>query len=117
MKKCDRCGCKVYTYHSCRNGSCPKCHRDQTERWLQKQRARLLPCRYFLVTVTLPCELRPLARAHQKKLHGMLMSTAAAALQKLALDPRYVGARLGCLAVLHTWTRGALIVNPGGNDW
>jgi hypothetical protein len=112
LKKCDRCGRKVYTYHSCRGAlwarSCPKCHRDQTERWLQKQRARLLPCRYFLVTVTLPCELRPLARAHQKKLHGMLMSTAAAALQKLALDPRYVGARLGCLAVLHTWTRGAL---------
>jgi hypothetical protein len=38
----------------------------------------------------------------------MLMSTAAAAVQKLALDARYVGARVGCRAVLHTWTRGAL---------
>ncbi|MGH9962296.1 MAG: phage integrase N-terminal SAM-like domain-containing protein [Pyrinomonadaceae bacterium] len=27
------------------------------------------------------------------------------ALQKLALDPRYVGGRLGFVAVLHTWTR------------
>jgi hypothetical protein len=52
--------------------------------------------------------LRPLARAHQNKLYGMLMSTAAAAVQKLALDARYVGARVACLAVLHTWTRGAL---------
>jgi len=115
LKKCDRCGRKVYTYHSCRGAlwarSCPKCHRGQTERWLQKQRARLLPCWYFLVTVPLPCELRPLARAHQKKLYGMLMSTAAAALQKLALDARYVGARVGCLAVLHTWTR-ALLYHP-----
>jgi hypothetical protein len=33
------------------------------------------------------------------------MRSAAAALQRLAADPRYVGARLGCLAVLHTWTR------------
>jgi len=49
--------------------------------------------------------LRPLAIAHQKKIYGLLMRAAAAALQKLARDPRYVGARLGCLAVLHTWTR------------
>lgn len=111
LKQCDRCGGKVYTYHSCRNRSCPKCHRDQTDRWIEKQRARLLPCRYFLLTFTLPSELRPLARAHQKKLYGLLMSCAAAALQKLCLDPRYVGARIGCLAVLHTWTR-AMLYHP-----
>ncbi len=111
LKKCDRCGRKVYVYHSCRNRSCPKCHRHQTERWLEKQCARLLPCRYFLVTVTLPSELRPLARAHPQKLYRMLPSTAVAALQKLALDPRYLGARIGCLAVLHTWTR-AMLYHP-----
>ena len=31
VKKCDRCGRKVYAYHSCRNRHCPKCHRHQTE--------------------------------------------------------------------------------------
>ena len=108
VKKCDRCGQKVYTYHSCGNRSCPKCHRHQTERWLEKQSARLLPCSYFLLTFTLPSELRPLSRAHPKKVYGLLMSCAAAAVQKLCRDPRYLGARLGCLAVLHTWTRGAL---------
>jgi hypothetical protein len=111
LKQCDHCGQKVFAYHSCRNRHCPKCHRDQTERWLQKQRARLLPCRYFLLTFTLPSELRPLARAHQKKLYGLLMRTAAAAVQKLALDRRYLGARIGCLGVLHTWTR-ALLYHP-----
>jgi len=111
LKQCDRCGRKVYAYHSCRNRHCPKCHRDQTERWLEKQRARLLPCFYFLLTFTLPSELRPLARAHQKKLYGLLMRTAAAALQKLCRDPRWLGARIGCLAVLHTWTR-AMLFHP-----
>lgn len=111
LKQCDHCGRKVFAYHSCRNRHCPKCHREQTERWLEKQRARLLPCRYFLLTFTLPGELRPLARAHQKKIYGLLMSCAAAALQKLCLDPRYLGARIGCLAVLHTWTR-ALLYHP-----
>jgi hypothetical protein len=111
LKKCDRCGRQVYTYHSCGNRHCPKCHRHQTERWLEKQRARLLPCFYFLLTFTLPSELRALARAHPKKLYGLLLSCAAAALQKLCRDPRYLGARPGCLAVLHTWTR-ALLYHP-----
>jgi len=111
LKKCDRCGHKVYTYHSCRNRHCPKCHRHQTERWLQKQRARLLPGFYFLLTFTLPSELRPLSRAHPKIVFAALMASAAAAVQKLCRDPRYLGARLGCLAVLHTWTR-AMLYHP-----
>ena len=53
----------------------------------------------------MPAELRPLAFANQKIVYGLLMRSAAAALQKLARDPRYVGGRLGILAVLHTWTR------------
>ena len=56
----------MYACHSCRNRHCPKCHRDQTDRWLTVQRARLLPCAYYLLTFTLPDQLRPLARSHQK---------------------------------------------------
>lgn len=111
VDRCDHCGREVYVYHSCGNRSCPKCHREQTERWIDKQRTRLLPCRYYLLTFTLPQLLRPLALAHQKKVYSLLMRSAAAALQKLARDPRYVGARLGCLAVLHTWTR-AMLYHP-----
>ncbi len=111
LKQCDHCGGQVYAYHSCRNRHCPKCHGDQTERWLALQEMRLLPCPYFLVTFTLPAELRPLAFAHQKIVYGLMMRCAGAALQKLALDPRYVGGRLGALAVLHTWTR-AMLYHP-----
>jgi len=105
---CDQCGTRQYSYHSCRNRHCPKCHGEQTARWLEQQRARLLPGDYWLLTFTLPGELRPLARAQPKVVYGLLMSCAFAALQKLALDPRYVGASLGALAVLHTWTRSLL---------
>ncbi len=109
--QCDHCGEKRYTYHSCRNRHCPKCHRGETERWLAAQRAHLLPCAYFLLTFTLPEALRALAHTHPKTVYGLLMQCAAAALQALALDPRYLGGRLGCLAVLHTWTR-ALLYHP-----
>jgi hypothetical protein len=111
LHQCDHCDGKVYSYHSCRNRSCPKCHQDQTDRWIADQRQRLPACDYYLLTFTLPSELHPAARAHRKKLYGLLMKAAADALQKLARDSRYVGARLGILAVLHTWTR-AMLYHP-----
>jgi len=111
VHQCDHCQEKVFSYHSCRNRSCPKCHQDQTGRWIEKQRGHLLPCSYFLVTFTLPSQLRQLARSHPRILYGLLMKAAADALQKLASDPRYLGARIGALAVLHTWTR-AMLFHP-----
>jgi len=67
-----------------------------------------LPCAYYLLTFTLPAPIRSLACAQQKALYGLLLSSAAAALQKLAWDPRYVGGRVAMLAILHTWTRRGL---------
>jgi hypothetical protein len=111
VHQCEQCGRTVYAYHSCRNRHCPKCHHAQTERWLAQHRARLLPCAYYLLTFTLPRELRALARDHPRTVYGLLLRCAASALQTLAYDPRYVGGRLGCVAVLHTWTR-ALLYHP-----
>jgi hypothetical protein len=102
---CDQCGHQEFTYHSCRNRSCPKCHRKDTEQWLAARRTELLPVPYFHVVFTLPEELRPLVRSHQKVLYGLLMKAAAESLIKLALDPHYVGGLIGILAVLHTWSR------------
>ncbi len=101
---CDRCGHRQYAYHSCKNRSCPKCQGDDTQTWIERRRQELLVVPYFHVVFTLPKELRLLVRRHQKTLYGVLMKSAAQALMKLAADPRYVGGRLGILAVLHTWS-------------
>ena len=101
---CDRCGHRQYAYHSCKNRSCPKCQGGDTELWLGQRRGELLAVPYFHVVFTLPKELHPLVRRHQKTLYGVLMKAAAGSLMKLAADPHYVGGRLGILAVLHTWT-------------
>ena len=108
---CQQCGRLHYSYHSCGNRHCPKCHGQQTERWLQQQQARLLPCSYYLLTFTLPSELRALARSHQKLMYGLLLSTAAASLQELCADPKWLGAQPALLGVLHTWTR-AMLYHP-----
>ncbi len=58
-----------------------------------------------MVTFTLPQALRLLARAHQKTIYHLFFRTAAAALQQLAWDPRFVGGQIGMVGVLQTWAR------------
>lgn len=106
--RCDHCSAEVYSYHSCKNRSCPKCHTDQTERWLAARKAEVLPCPYFHVTITVPEELRDTLRVNQKDGYSLLMRAAAEAIVELARDPRYVGGTVGILAVLHTWTQQLL---------
>jgi predicted Zn-ribbon and HTH transcriptional regulator len=109
--RCDQCGAERFAYHSCKSRSCPKCHADQTERWLQARRAEMLPSRYFHVTVTIPEELREAMRANQRDGYALLMKAAAEAIIELARDKRHVGGTVGVLAVLHTWTQ-QLVFHP-----
>ncbi len=109
--QCPECGEKRYSYHSCQNRHCPKCQNAAGQEWLEQQQALLLPVPYFLLTFTLPEELREVARSHQKLVYGLLFRASAAAAQQLAQDPRFVGGTLGMVGVLHTWTR-ALIYHP-----
>jgi hypothetical protein len=102
---CPSCQTVRYSYHSCRNRHCPTCQHDAGQAWLAEQQACLLPVPYFLVTFTVPAELRAVARANQRTIYNALFRTSAAALQQLAADPRFLGGQLGMLGVLHTWTR------------
>jgi hypothetical protein len=108
---CAKCDERRYSYHSCKNRHCPKCGNDQAEKWLEEQKELLLPVVHFLVTFTLPEELRPVARSNQKTVYSILFRASSEALQKLAWDERFVGGRVGMVGVLHTWTR-ALIYHP-----
>ncbi len=102
---CPSCGETHYSYHSCRNRHCPKCQHERTEAWLNLQRDLLLPVPYFMLTFTLPEQLRSLARQNQKLFYHVLFQASAEATQQLAKDPRFVGGQIGMVGVLHTWTR------------
>ena len=106
---CPQCQEQRYSYHSCKNRHCPKCQNEQANDWLKQQKDSLLPSHHFLVTFTLPAELRPLARSHQKTIYNLLFRASAAALQQLAQDSRFVGGRLGMVGVLHTWTQAVTL--------
>ena len=121
LEACDHCGTLRYSYHSCKNGSCPKCHTTDTKRWLEKREGELLPVPYFHLVFTLPAILREIVRKNQIVLYAILFQAVAESLAKLGLDPKYIGGQLGMLAVLHTWTRAKeyhphihLLVPAGG---
>jgi hypothetical protein len=99
------CGQYLYSYHSCSNRSCPKCGQDRTEQWLLRQEKLLIHSHYFLVTFTLPSELRPVACSNQKLIYDLLFTTSAGALKNLARDPRFIGGYIGMMGGVHTWRR------------
>jgi len=76
-----------------------------------------------MVTVTLPGELRQMARSHQRLFYGLLMSCSAASLQTLGWDSRFVGGQMAMMGVLHTWGRDLSyhphvhIIVAGGGLW
>ena len=102
---CPECNQYSWFYHSCGHRSCPKCQNHETSRWLDRQRKKLLPTSYFLVTFTLPAELRQLARCHPKTVYNLLFHAASQALSQAALNPRFLGGLIGFTGVLHTHSR------------
>jgi len=101
---CQACHASFWIYHGCRNRSCPKCHGRQISAWLKARSVEILPCRYFHLIATVPSQLRSLFLRHQKILYGLLMKITAETVRDLAAQKRFVGAEVGILAVLHTWT-------------
>jgi hypothetical protein len=103
---CSACGQRHHIGRSCGNRHCPSCQHDKTRAWLHKQSDRLLPTSYFLVTFTLPAELRDLVRSHQRFGYDALLGSSSEALRLLAADPKFVGTLCpGFSAILHTWGR------------
>jgi hypothetical protein len=103
VDECDQCGARTILYNSCRNRHCPKCQSLDKERWLEKRSDELLPVPYFHVVFTVPQELNPLALANPRWFYDLLFDSASKTLQEIAADPKHLGARIGVLAVLHTW--------------
>ena len=103
--RCPDCGKDHYAYHSCNHRACPQCGNADATQWIERQKLKLLPVPYYLITFTVPEALRPWLRSHQKLGYACLLRESAAALQDVASRPKYLGAELGILSVLHTWGR------------
>lgn len=117
---CGDCRASHATPKSCGHRSCPRCQNHQTSEWLERQRSKLLPVDYFMVTFTLPAGLRGLAWRHQRTVFDALMRIAAGTLRDFARNPAKLGGEIGLTTVLHTHARNldfhphCHVIVPGG---
>ena len=62
-----------------------------------------MPVPYFHVVFTLPPPIAAIAFQNKAAVYAMLFKSAVEAMTTLAANPRRLGARIGGLAILHTW--------------
>jgi len=121
--KCNNCGNMQHAYNSCRNRHCPKCQYLKQVVWVDKLKARILPVKYFHIVFTIPSSLHKLFYANQVICYELLMKSASQAILKAGENPRFLGAKTGCITILHTWGQTLtyhphvhLLVPAGGFD-
>ena len=102
---CSDCASTYVQPHSCGHRSCPQCQNHAASVWLDRQRAKLLPVEYFMLTFTVPRQLRSLAWRHQRLMYNGLFDVASSTLKDFGLNPKHLGADIGMTAVLHTHNR------------
>ncbi len=117
--RCPDCEHAEWRPLSCGNRNCPKCQNHQTSRWIDKQQEKLLPVQYFMVTFTLPYELRSFVWSNQKTVYSLFFKCVASTLKDFGINPKNLGAEIGLTMVLHTNNRKLefhphiLAVDPG----
>jgi hypothetical protein len=103
LDQCSRCGFRHIVWHSCRNRHCPRCQAEARKRWLEQRKSEVLPVPYFHVVFTIPDSLNAFALASPRQLYDILFAAVRETLLVISGDPKRLGARVGALAVLHTW--------------
>ena len=104
---CTDCHQIHFAWHSCNHKACPQCGRAATAQWVQRELQKLVEAPYFLVTFTLPAQLRtcffgPFA----KEAFNLFFAAVSGALsEKLATAKGLRATTSGFTAVLHTWNQ------------
>jgi len=105
VDSCDACGYQRISYNSCRNRHCPKCQGSRQAQWLEDRADDLLPVEYFHVVFTMPDAIAGIALQNKRLVYGILFHAAAATLRTIAADKKHLGAEIGFVSVLHTWSQ------------
>jgi len=120
VERCEKCAHMRVAYNSCRNRHCPKCQAAAARQWLEDREAELLPVPYYHVVFTLPAAIGAIAFQNKAAVYDLLFKAAAETLTTIAADPKHLGARIGLIAVLHTWGSALThhphvhVIVPGG---
>ena len=81
------------------------------ERWIDKQKASLLPVGYFHAVFTLPDLLNSVLFQNQEIAYDLMFKAVWDTLRELSADKKYLGAETGVTSILHTWGQ-QLVYHP-----
>jgi hypothetical protein len=73
------------------------------ERWITDRESELLPVPYYHIVFTLPAYFNALVPEFSKAVYNSLFCACWQTIQAFASDPKYLGAKTGMVAILHTW--------------
>lgn len=104
---CAQCGKSEFAWHSCNHRACPQCGKEATAEWVERELGQRVGAPYFMVTFTLPEQLRKLFfTPAAKTMYDLFFHAAAAALSQTLANPRWLGAQQsGFTMILHTWNQ------------
>jgi len=100
-----QCGKQTYIPHSCGHRNCPHCQNHENQQWIENQLSRRLPAQYYLLTFTLPEQLRDLAWKNQKTVYSLMFAAVQDLLKSFTENDRKLGGASGFTAILHTQSR------------
>ena len=104
---CDKCGTRQFAYHSCNHRSCPQCGKAATAQWVERELENRVAAPYFMVTFTLPAELRTLFFGPQaKEIYDLFFAATSCVLREKLAARKWLGAQVsGFTGILHTWNQ------------
>ena len=105
LAQCQDCNARERIPHSCGHRLCSHCQHHEGQQWLERQRSKLLPVEYYLVTFTLPRQLRRLVWHHQRIGYDLLIKLGWQTLLSFGLNDDKLKGKMGAHAVLHTHSR------------
>src|SRR3989338_1523754 len=102
---CDSCHHQILVPHSCGHRNCPHCQSHESQQWIERQLKKQLPADYFLLTFTLPAELRSLAWRHQRAIYALMTRCSWETVCAFSQNDRQLQGIPGATTVLHTHSR------------
>ena len=105
LAECAACDERIFVPHSCGHRNCPHCQHHESQQWLERQLKKQVPSAYFLLTFTLPAELRMLAWTHQRTLYALMMRCSWDTVRTFSLNDTQLQGTPGAVSVLHTHSR------------
>ena len=103
--QCPACDHQTLVPHSCGHRHCPHCQHHESQQWLERQLQQRLPAEYFLLTFTLPAELRALAWQHQRTLYDLMIRCSWETVRTFSQNDKQLQGMPGAITVLHTHSR------------